>query len=208
MGVPVDVLAIPGSTRLSQSTGHRRCARCGKVVSRRALFCRRCGKKQRVNPRTFMLLGAGVFLVALFAVATVGPRIPFLARLRGELMGTPAVATQAAPKLAAGPATGEPTMTAPELWAAYGADPAAADARWKGKPVSVTGTVVDARRDFRGKLIVRLATGDALETVHASVAVRDTDAHAMPARGQTVYLRCTGAGRAIGAPMLDACRPI
>jgi hypothetical protein len=146
-----------------------------------------------------MLLGAGGFLIALFAVATAGPRLPF-ARLRGEPAAPPPAAA------ATRPATAEPTMTAAELWAAYGADPAAADARWKGKHVAVTGTVVDVRRDFRGQTLVRLATGDALETVHASIVVRDADPRAVPSRGQTLSLACTGAGRAIGAPRLEACR--
>lgn len=201
MWVPVDVLAVPGSTRLSQSTGHRRCARCGKVVSRRALVCRRCGKKQRMNPRALMLLGAGVFLSGLFAVAWAGPRLPF-GRLRGEPAQPPATALVARSAGAAG------TITAAELWAAYGADPVAADAKWKGKGVAITGTVVDVRRDFRGQTLVRLATGDALETVHASIVVRDADPRAVLTRGQTVSLACTGAGRAIGAPRLEACRPL
>lgn len=197
----VDALALPGTTRLSQSTGHRRCLRCGKVVSRRALACRRCGKKQRVNPRSVMLLVAGVFLIAVFAIGTVGARLPLIARLRGEALGR-SVAT--APVSRPAPAAG--TMTAAELWASYGADPAAADARWKGKSVAVTGTVIDGRRDFRGRFFVRLATGDTLETVHAAIVVQDIDARSMPARGQTVSLRCTGAGQSIGAPLLEGCR--
>jgi hypothetical protein len=201
MWVPVDVLAVPGSTRLSQSTGHRRCARCGKVVSRRALVCRRCGKKQRVNPRSLMLRAAGFFLIGLFAVATAGPRLPF-GRLRGEPAAPPpAPATVPTARTA-------DTITAAELWAAYGANPAAADAKWKGKPVAITGNVVDVRRDFRGQTLVRLATGDALETVHASIVVRDADPRAVPTRGQSLALSCTGAGRSIGAPRLEACRPL
>jgi hypothetical protein len=197
----VDVLAVPGSTRLSQSSGHRRCARCGKVVSRRALHCRRCGKKQRMNPRSLMIMGSGVFLIALFAFATVGPRLPLaFARLRGE------VPAASVPTPLAGPAPVAGTGTAAELWAAYGANAAAADAKWKGKPVAVTGTIVDVRRDFRGKFMVRLATGDALETVHASVVHQDIDVRALPARGQTISLRCTGAGLSIGSPVLDSCR--
>jgi hypothetical protein len=172
-------------------------------VSRRALVCRRCGKKQRVNPRTLMLGGAGLFLIGLFAVATAGPRLPFVARLRGEPVPPAAATAPAAHSLAT-----ENTITAAELWAAYGANAAAADAKWKGKPVEISGTVVDVRRDFRGKTLVRLATGDALETVHASITTRDADPRAVPSRGQTLALACTGAGRAIGAPLLESCRPL
>jgi hypothetical protein len=150
-----------------------------------------------------MLGVSGVFLIALFAVATAGPRIPFVARLRGEAAPPPAGAPPVALPLAT-----QNTITAAELWAAYGANAAAADAKWKGKPVEISGTVVDVRRDFRGKTLVRLATGDALETVHAAITVRETDPRAVPARGQTLALACTGAGRAIGAPLLESCRPL
>jgi hypothetical protein len=196
----VDVLALPGSTRLSRSTGHRRCARCGKVVSRRALVCRRCGKQQRVNPRSVMLLVAGLFLIALFSFATANPRLPF-GRLRGE---TPAPAeTVPAPRAAS---TADPSaITAVELWAAYEANPAKADARFKGNPISVTGTISDIRRDYLGDTLVRLKTGETLAGVRATVVSR-LDSRSMPARGQTVSLRCTGGGAIIGAPILSACR--
>jgi hypothetical protein len=197
----VDVLALPGSTRLSPRTGHRRCARCGKVVSRRALVCRRCGKQQRVNPRSVMLLVAGVFLIALFSFATANPRLPF-GRLRGE---APTPAESVPPPRA--PATGDPSViTAIELWAAYEANPAQADARFNGKPVSVTGTITDVRRDYLGDIVLRFKTGETLEGVRATVVSR-LDSRSMPTRGQVVSLRCTGGGTIIGAPILTACRP-
>lgn len=201
MWLSVDVLALPGSTRLSHGTGHRRCARCGKVVSRRALVCRRCGKQQRVNPRSMMLLVAGLFVIALFAVATASPRLPRFLRSRD-------VPTGAAPAATPAPSLGPPiaTITAAELWASYSTNAAKADARWKDKPVVVTGAVVDARRDFRGKLFLRLATGDTLETVRA--AVQSSVDGSLPARGQVVSLRCTGRGAAIGSPLLGDCQPL
>lgn len=148
-----------------------------------------------------MLLGAGFFLIALFAVATAGARLPFIARLRGDVSTTPLAAAPLARV-----ASDETLLTASELWASYGENPAAADARWKGKPVAVTGMVIDGRRDYRGRFFVRLATGDGLETVHAAIVVQDVDARSLPSRGQTVSLRCTGAGRSIGSPLLEGCR--
>ena len=64
---------------------------------------------------------------------------------------------------------GKPAYTPEKLQAAMDAFnkemQAKADARFKNKDVAITGTVADVRRDYRGDLMLRLATGDALETV-------------------------------------------
>jgi putative nucleic acid binding protein len=195
----VDVLAFPGATRVSHRSGHRRCARCGKVVSRRAIVCRRCGKKQRVNPRTAMLFVSGLFLIGLFAVATVGPRLPF-ARGRAHaavIDWSPPVAVSRDPSI--------PALSAAELWTLYNLDVVKADARFKNKMIDVTGRVADVRRDYHGDVLLRLATGEALETVRASVINHDDSGRTIPVRGQTVSLRCRGGGHLIGSPELEAC---
>jgi len=199
-GSCVDVLAFPGATRVSQRSGHRRCARCGKVVSRRAIVCRRCGKQQRVNPRTAMLFVSGVFLAALFAVATVAPRWPF--GHKGVVAATPVDWSAPAP-VSRDPSI--PSLSAAELWTAYSGDVAKADKRFLHKTFDVTGRVNDVRRDYRGEVLLRLTTGEALETVRAGLINHDDSGRSIPVRGQTVALRCRGAGRLIGSPVLEAC---
>jgi hypothetical protein len=201
MPAGVDGRAFTDPARISRRASHRRCARCGKVVSRRAIFCRRCGKQQRLNPRSLLLGAAGLFLVGLFAVATAAQRLPLgLARGREAAQPwSPYVAPQGSPSAA---------LTAAELWALYDGDGAAADARFKDKPVAVTGTVADVRRDYKGEITLRLATGDALETVRATIVSHDDSGRSIPVRGQQVSLRCTGRGRLIGSPVLDRCKPI
>ena len=51
-------------------TPHKQCVKCGKLVSRDAFACRRCGKRQRIRPRTMLLVAAGCLLVGMFAVAS------------------------------------------------------------------------------------------------------------------------------------------
>jgi hypothetical protein len=201
-GACVDGFALEDAARISRRASHRRCARCGKVVSRRALVCRRCGKKQRINPRAALLGAAGLFLVALFAVATVNQRLPFGLGRRVSA-GPEPWAPYAAPA-----DRSRATLTAAELWALYNVDAASADARFKGKPVSVTGTVADVRRDYRGDVMLRLSTGDALETVRAAIVSHDDSGRSIPARGQVVSLKCTGRGKLIGSPVLDSCELI
>jgi hypothetical protein len=205
MGEAVDGFALPEPARVSRRNTHRRCERCGKVVSRRAIVCRRCGKKQRINPRSALLGTAGLFLVALFAVATVSQRrLPFgLGRARAN-----ASTETWSPYVVAARDPAHAMLTAAELWALYNVDAAKADARFKGRPVSVTGTVADVRRDFHGDFMLRLSTGEALETVRATIVSHDDSGRSIPTRGQLVSLQCTGRGTLIGSPVLDGCKPI
>jgi hypothetical protein len=173
------------------------------VVSRRAIVCRRCGKKQRINPRAALLGTAGLFIVALFAVATMNQRLPFGLGRRAN-----ATPESWSPFVVGVRDPARATMTAAELWALYNDDAAAADTRFKGKSLAVTGTVVDVRRDFRGDVMLRLSTGETLETVRATLAIHDDSGRTIPSRGQVVSLRCTGRGKLIGSPVIEACRPI
>jgi hypothetical protein len=199
----VDGIVLNEARRISRGAGHRRCARCGKVVSRRALQCRRCGKQQRVNPRSALLAVAGLFLIGLFGVATANQRLPFGLGSRRMNAGPESWSPYVAPRGAA-----SATLTAAELWALYNVDAGAADARFKGKPVAITGTVADVRIDYRGDIMLRLSTGDALETVRAAIVNHDDSGRSIPVRGQVVSLRCTGRGKLIGSPVLDSCTPI
>jgi tRNA_anti-like len=204
----MDALALPSTTRLAQKGNHRRCARCGKVVSSRALICRRCGKKQRVNPRTMLLLLSAVFLLLLFGFATVTQKVPFLSLLRGrDSKPAPAYSISGALLL---PQQAPPAgfMTAAELWGLYNLDRPEADARFKDKPVAITGTVGDVRRDYRGNILLRLVAGDSFESVRATVVAHDRGTMTVPTRGQTVALRCTGRGALIGSPLLEGCASI
>jgi hypothetical protein len=198
----VDAVVFPGTISVARRGRHRRCARCGKVVSRRAIVCRRCGKKQRVNPRTTMLLLASVFLIALFAVATLGMQSPSFRLSLSWLRAKDVSPAVLAPPLAA-PSPG--MLTAAELWGFYSVDPAKADVRFKDRIIDLTGTVSDVRRDFRGNVMLKLATGEPFDNVRAIVLGHDDGARVLPARGQVVALRCTGRGSVIGAPQLDGC---
>ena len=181
---------------------HKRCRKCGKVVSVKALVCRRCGKRQRVNPRTLYLMLAGSCIAAMFGVATVGSlraagRASYLAQLprSAETHG----------RAFSGPP--EPVrLGAADLWAAYNHDAVAADHMYKDKRVIVTGRLmVTPTRDFLGHVVLRLGTEDVFEMVHATLARRDTLIDSFPAKGQTVTVACVGRGAVIGAPLLGGC---
>jgi hypothetical protein len=175
------------------------------VVSRRTLVCRRCGKRQRIDPRATVLACAGLFLIGVFAVATAGAQLPF-ARFGRKSTAAATGTTPAAPEVAAlGPSA--ESITATELFGLYNVDPAKADARFKNRPVAISGRVAEVRRDYRGDLVVRLATGQPFDAVRAT-ALRKYFETSIPAVGQNVALSCTGRGALIGAPILDDCAPL
>jgi hypothetical protein len=176
------------------------------VVSVRALVCRRCGKRQRMNPRT-AYLGLGLlFLGGLFAFAGVGS-LPSFGR-PVEALPFPRMPVAAAPAAAARAPGGEPQrVSASQIWAAYNKDSVAADHQFKDRPVMVTGTVISApAREFHGNIVLRLGTGDVFEAVRVMLAVRDATVVSGIVKGQTITVSCVGRGVLIGAPMLDGCR--
>ena len=190
---------------------HKRCVKCGKLVARAAMECRRCGKRQRIQPRTFFLVGAAFLMAGMFAFASAGA-LSSGAR-PGEIASetAPAVAAVAAGARDArvgGPAARQnpaPQLSAADLWMEYARDPAGADRRFRDRPVVVSGMVRSIERDFDGRLMVRLSTGDALDTVNAKLAMRNNPAVAAVGKGKPLALECVGRGALIGAPLLGGC---
>lgn len=183
------------------STGrtHKQCAKCGKLLSRAAFACRRCGKRQRIRPRTMLLVLSGCLVAGMFAVASASALL------------TPAHPPETAPvwpKEAAAPTMPKAAaaeVTAAELWADYSRNARAADRQYRDKSVLVTGIVRSLERDFEGSLIARLSTGDAYETVNAKLATRNDPTMVGVIKGRPVALLCVGRGALLGAPQLASC---
>jgi hypothetical protein len=179
-------------------TNHRPCLKCGKLVSRAAFACRRCGKRQRIRPRTMALVLSGCLIAGMFAVASASALL------------NPAPVPEAAPawpKMAAAPAIPKASaqVTASELWAAYARDPAQADRQFRDRSVVVTGVVRSLGRDYEGSMVARLSTGDAFETVNAKLATRDDPTTVGVIKDRSVSLLCVGRGALLGAPQLGGC---
>lgn len=93
-------------------------------------------------------------------------------------------------------------VSARDLFRAYEANEIAADSRYKGKPIEVTGTVEGITSDLMDEPVVQLSAGE-FQSVNASGL--DKSVAAALSKGQTVTLNCTGAGEVIGSPMLSNC---
>jgi hypothetical protein len=180
----------------------RRCGKCGKLVSRSAYACRRCGKAQRMRPRTILLVASGLLMVAMFTIAILsGTGATARPAEKATMVGAAAPATPMA-RLVKGQT---PEVNANDLWAAYTRDRVATDRLYRDRSLVVSGTIRSVDRNFEGDMVVRLATPDPLETVNATLATRTDPALNGMAKGQAVSLLCVGRGGLMGAPLLGSC---
>jgi len=171
-------------------------------VSRAAYACRRCGKSQRVRPRTILLCLATGSIAGMFAVAGASAILP---QARSAEAAAAAKAPLEVPH-AAGPLPARtPEVTATDLWMTYSRDAVAADHVYRDHSVMVTGTVRSIERNYEGDMVVRLGTGDAFETVNATLATRNDPVLGTLAKGRPVSLLCVGRGKLMGAPLLGSC---
>lgn len=177
---------------------HKHCLKCGKLVSRAAFVCRRCGKRQRILPRTVLVVLSGCVVAGMFAVASASALLT---------PTHPAETAPAWPKMAAAPVNAKAAseVTAVELWAAYARNAADADRQFRDKAVVVSGIVRSLEHDFEGSMVARLSTGDAFETVNARLATRNDPTMVGVIKGRPVSLLCVGRGTLLGAPQLGGC---
>jgi hypothetical protein len=98
-----------------------------------------------------------------------------------------------------------PEVTATELWMSYSRDAAAANHVYRDHSVMVTGTVRSIDRNYEGDMVVRLGTGDAFDSVNATLATRNDPVLGTLAKGRSVSLLCVGRGALMGAPLLAGC---
>jgi hypothetical protein len=144
-------------------------------------------------------------MVGMFAVAAAGSIRPSARPIETTTMIAPTGVAAALARAPAAPPGGVAEIAATDLWMAYSRDPVGTDRSFRDRPVLVTGTIRSIERDFRGRLQVRLNTGDAFETVNATMASRDNSTVAGAAKGRTISLLCQGQGMLIGAPLLGDC---
>lgn len=111
-----------------------------------------------------------------------------------------------------------PQMAAPEmspdgllsvgavrLWRDYEENEVAADTRYKGQRLRVTGTVASVERDYDGRPVLHLRSGNPIFLTMATLDKADIPAAARLKRGDLVVVRCIGAGREMRMPQLERC---
>jgi hypothetical protein len=196
---PVMGVALAGQDAYPVPVQQRRCGKCGKLVSRSAYACRRCGKAQRIRPRTFLLFLAAVLLIGMFAAASAGVLLP--QAHPGEV-----AAVNAPPDRYRSVTPGRtPEVSATDLWMSYARDAAGADRLYREHSLVVSGFIRALERNYQGATVVRLSAGTGFDTVDAVLATRNDPVLGTLAKGNAVSLLCVGRGALMGAPLLGSC---
>lgn len=97
-------------------------------------------------------------------------------------------------------------IAAPALFAEYRANEVAADRKFKGRYLAVTGRIAEISKDFMGGVFLALRTSNQFQSVHANLADSEHDRAAQLKRGQGIMVLCKGGGMTIGSPVLEECR--
>lgn len=96
-------------------------------------------------------------------------------------------------------------VAAGELFDAYHENEVAADDRFKGKKLRVTGTIASIDKDFLDNVVVRLQTANQFQSVMATVREAEKSTAAKLKKGQKATVTCKGRGMVVGSPSLDDC---
>lgn len=96
-------------------------------------------------------------------------------------------------------------VTAYKLAQDYEANELAADNKYKGKALSIVGSLVSINRDFLDKPYLMLRAPNEFMGVHADLRESQATLAAGLSRGQRVSLVCEGNGMIVGSPMLKDC---
>lgn len=152
------------------------------------------GGKARTGPKwwqwVLIVFGGLVVLLALVPTPDKKPG------------GAASVSPQAAPPGAPAPLA----VTAKELAAAFEANEVAAQQRYGGKLLAVTGTVAGITLDFMDEPVVQLEGANQFLPVQADFDKPDAAAVAALEKGRKLTVVCEELSEAIGSPMLDGCR--
>jgi hypothetical protein len=97
------------------------------------------------------------------------------------------------------------SVGAVRLWRDYEENEVAADNRYKGQRLSVTGSVVSIERDYEDRPVLHLFGGNAIFPTVATLNKADIPAAAQLKKGDQVVVRCIGAGRQMRMPQLERC---
>ncbi|WP_296223201.1 OB-fold protein [Ralstonia sp. UBA689] len=98
-------------------------------------------------------------------------------------------------------------VKAEALFRAYDDNEVAADQKYKGKSLLVSGTVQSIDKDFTDGIVVKLGAGNPFMPVHAYLDKEHEAVAASLKKGAKVAWVCTGGGRIIGSPVLRKCAP-
>jgi len=97
------------------------------------------------------------------------------------------------------------SVGAVRLFRDYEENEVAADNLYKGQRLRVTGRLVSVERDYEGRPVLHLVSGNPIFMTMATLNKADIPSAAQLKKGDQVVVRCIGAGREMRMPQLERC---
>lgn len=158
-----------------------------------------------------LVICGGAFGLSQFWGAITGPSGAQASAASAPSVAEPSSASQPDVESSASSSTPSPepappiAVTAFELQRAYGANTVAADDKYKGVRLLVSGTVKDINTDIAGAAYLVLASGDEFSNPKATMASSERTSASKLRQGQAVTLLCVGGGDILKSAMLENC---
>ena len=99
-------------------------------------------------------------------------------------------------------------VTAQKLYDDYNDNEQAADERYKGKTLLVSGVIDSVGNGFGDRPYLQLQSGSMFRSVHARLEPTEADKAAQLQKGQSVKIKCVGESISFGSPALSQCKII
>lgn len=185
------------------------CSECGTEVSSNAAACPKCANPIASKPvstaapaKAKASLGRKIFRTGAVIVAGV---IALSIWAGHESEGNHAEQTSGASPAEAATAPAAPPMAldASALYADYKANEVAADSKYKGKSLAVTGNIGTIGKDIMDDPYVTLTAENEYETVNAYFSKSRLNELAKLHKGDSITVTCKGNGMVLTSPVLD-----
>lgn len=183
------------------------CPECGAEISSKAPTCPKCGNPIASSAtRKSAKVGIGRKIARTSAAIAVGlVALVIWAGYRVSSNNHPPSSSSNAPAQKPDDTQPQPPieLSATDLFAAYKANEVAADAKYKGQPLKVSGIVVSINKNVMGDPFIELVGENEFETVTANFDKSELQELSGLHKGQFVTVTCRGAGMILTSPMLD-----
>lgn len=191
---------MSGMTKPSKGPNDKFCNECGKVINSKAEICPHCGVRQKGTTNSGSSSTIKTILKWILIVFLILFVIGFIIGMM-EDEGS----TYQEDNITSSSNESVLEVSPQQIYRDYDSNQIAADNKYKGKLLKVTGTVDSINSDFVDEAVVEITAGGFLETVSAEGDSNFTNTAATLSKGQEITVLCRGAGEIMGFPMMNDC---